>query len=162
MERTEAELIAAVFWKAQRALQAEDLAVATARQLNLAAMRRLLSHGLLKGWLNEGPFGGMRQSWELRPLPTPCGKGCFLKVPYKAANLACGNPTRLRAFPVLRPELDEQKEIPSIFQTIDHKLSFHERKRGAIPDLFPTLPHLLMTAEIRVDMPDMDTREMAA
>jgi type I restriction enzyme S subunit len=91
---------------------------------------------------------------------SPYGKAYFLTVAHKTTNLACINTTKLRAFPVLRPELDEQKEIATILQTIDRKISIHERKRAALSDLFQTLLHELMTGQIRVDELDIDTSEV--
>ena len=58
------------------------------------------------------------------------------------------------------PDPDEQDEIVSILQTIDRKIAVHERKRAALSDLFQTLLHQLMTAQIRVDKLDIDTREV--
>ena len=91
---------------------------------------------------------------------SPYGKEYFLTVAHKTTNLACINTTKLRAFPALRPELDEQKEIAAILQTIDKKISVHERKRAALSDLFQTMLHQLMTAQIRVDKLDIDTSEV--
>lgn len=91
---------------------------------------------------------------------SPYGKAYFLTVAHKTTNLACINTTKLRAFPVLRPELDEQKEITGILQTIDRKISLHERKRAALSDLFQTLLHQLMTAQIRVNRLDINTSEV--
>ena len=53
-----------------------------------------------------------------------------------------------------------KKEIAGILQTIDRKISVHERKRAALTDLFQTLLHQLMTAQIRVDKLDIDTSEV--
>jgi type I restriction enzyme S subunit len=58
------------------------------------------------------------------------------------------------------PDPDEQQEIANILQTIDRKISLHERKRATLQDLFQTLLHKLMTAEIRVANLDIDTREV--
>jgi type I restriction enzyme S subunit len=91
---------------------------------------------------------------------SPYGKAYFLTVAHKTTNLACINTTKLRAFPVLRPELDEQKEIARILQTIDRKVLVHERKRLALQALFQTLLHQLMTAQIRVHRLDIDTSEV--
>lgn len=93
---------------------------------------------------------------------SPYGKAYFLKVAHKTTNLACINTTKLRAFPVLRPDLEEQKEIAGILQKLDRKISLHERKRGALSDLFQTLLHQLMTGQIQVDKLDIDTSEVAA
>jgi type I restriction enzyme S subunit len=65
--------------------------------------------------------------------------------------------------PLLLPipkQPDEQKEIADILETIDRKISVHERKRGALGDLFQTLLHQLMTAQIRVHRLDIDTSEV--
>lgn len=59
------------------------------------------------------------------------------------------------------PSPDEQKEIAGILQTIDRKISVHERKRRGLGDLFQTLLHQLMTAQIRVHRLDIDTSEVA-
>ena len=60
------------------------------------------------------------------------------------------------------PEPDEQKEIAAILQTIDRKISVHERKRAVLSDLFQTLLNQLMTAQIRVDKLDIDTSDVTA
>jgi type I restriction enzyme S subunit len=66
------------------------------------------------------------------------------------------------SFQVPSADPAEQKEIVTILQTIDRKISLHERKRAALSDLFQTLLHQLMTAQIRVDKLDIDTSEVAA
>jgi type I restriction enzyme S subunit len=91
---------------------------------------------------------------------SPYGKAYFLTVAHKTTNLACINTTKLRAFPVLRPELDDQKEIAAILQTLDRKITVHERKRATLTDLFQTLLHQLMTAQIRVHTLTIDTTEV--
>jgi type I restriction enzyme S subunit len=68
----------------------------------------------------------------------------------------------LTPWPVIVPSLNEQKEMAGILQTIDRKISIHDRKRAALSDLFQTLLHQLMTAQIRVDKLDIDTREVTA
>lgn len=64
------------------------------------------------------------------------------------------------SFKVPQADPDEQKEIANILQTIDRKISVHERKRAALSDLFQTLLNQLMTAQIRVDKLDIDTSEV--
>ena len=66
----------------------------------------------------------------------------------------------VRNFSVPVPPLTEQNEIVNILQTIDRKILVHERKRAALSDLFQTMLHELMTAQIRVDQLDIDTREV--
>lgn len=60
------------------------------------------------------------------------------------------------------PEPEEQKEIATILETLDRKISLHERKRTTLTDLFQTLLHQLMTAQIRVHHLDIDTSEVSA
>ena len=83
------------------------------------------------------------------------GKAYFLKVAHKTTNLACINTTKLKAFPVLIPALDEQREIVAILEAIDRKSDLHRRKRMVLDDLFKTLLHKLMTGKIRVATLDL-------
>jgi len=48
------------------------------------------------------------------------------------------------------PLLDEQKEIARVLSTLDRKVHFIELKRNALTEIFRTLLHRLMTAQIRV------------
>ncbi len=57
---------------------------------------------------------------------------------------------------------DEQQEIANILQTIDRKISIHEQKRATLQELFKTMLHQLMTAQIRVHNLDIDTSEVTA
>ena len=57
--------------------------------------------------------------------------------------------------PVPLLPLDEQNEIVSILRTIDKKHSLHKAKLAILKDLFRTLLHQLMTAQIRVNELDM-------
>lgn len=79
----------------------------------------------------------------------PYGRAYFLKVAHKTTNLASINTTKLKAFPVLVPEVAEQREIVAIFDEMDRKISFHQQKRTVLEDLFKSLLHKLMTCEIR-------------
>ena len=83
------------------------------------------------------------------------GKAYFLKVAHKTTNLASINSTKLKAFPVLIPALDEQREIVSILEAIDCKIDLHRRKRDVLEELFKVLLHKLMTGEIRVGELDL-------
>lgn len=82
---------------------------------------------------------------------SPYGKSYFLSVAHKTTNLACINSTKLKAFPVLLPCLDEQQEIASILQTIDAKLSYHEARQKLLRELFQSLLHDLISGKRRVD-----------
>jgi len=70
--------------------------------------------------------------------------------------------SKLKEYLIPKMSLAEQREIVGILQTIDRKISVHERKRGALGDLFQTLLHQLMTAQIRVHRLDIDTSEVKA
>jgi type I restriction enzyme S subunit len=58
-------------------------------------------------------------------------------------------------------DLDEQREIAFILESIDRKISVHERKRATLQELFQTMLHQLMTGQIRVANLDIDTSEVA-
>ena len=54
-------------------------------------------------------------------------------------------------------DTDEQDEIVSSLSALDDKLALAERKRSHFEDLFKTLLHQLMTAQLRVNDLDLDT-----
>ena len=58
------------------------------------------------------------------------------------------------------PKPEEQQQIAWILDTIDRKISVHERKRATLQDLFKTLLHQLMTGQIRVHTLDIDVSEI--
>ena len=68
----------------------------------------------------------------------------------------------LRDLVIVKPPLIEQRDIGATLTTIDRKLTHHQKKRAALNDLFQTLLHKLMSAEIRVVDLDIDTSEVAA
>lgn len=84
------------------------------------------------------------------------GKTFFLSVAHKTTNLACINTTKLKAFPVLVPSLEEQREIVQVIESADSKLAHHRRKHATLSALFRTLLHQLMTAQLRVHDLDLD------
>ena len=53
-----------------------------------------------------------------------------------------------------------RREQASILQTLDGKITIHERRCAALSDLFQTILHQLMTAQIRVRNLDIDTSEV--
>lgn len=69
--------------------------------------------------------------------------------------LTCGY---LKTYPIPLPSLGEQREIADVFAALDQKEKVHERKHAALTDLFRTLLHQLMTAQIRVH--DLDLPEL--
>jgi type I restriction enzyme S subunit len=73
------------------------------------------------------------------------------KLASRAVGQANINASKLRTvkFP-LPPTLDEQLEIVTILDAIDHKIDLHKRKRAVLDELFKALLHKLMSGEIRV------------
>ncbi len=86
---------------------------------------------------------------------SPYGKAYFLSVAHKTTNLACINTTKLKGFPVLVPALTEQEEIVQMIGAVNAKLAQHVQKKQMLSDLFHTLLHQLMTAQIRVHNLDL-------
>ncbi|MGH8719865.1 MAG: restriction endonuclease subunit S, partial [Burkholderiales bacterium] len=64
--------------------------------------------------------------------------------------------------PVLMPlpcDIEEQKEIARTISHVDSKQRCYQQKKEALADLFRTLLHQLMTAQIRVhdiDLPEVN------
>lgn len=57
------------------------------------------------------------------------------------------------------PSLDEQAEISNAICTVEEKAQLHTKQAAALRDLFRTLLHQLMTAQIRVDDFDLTALE---
>ena len=70
--------------------------------------------------------------------------------------LTCGY---LKTYPVPLPSVEEQREIAAVFASIEDKTRLHERKRAVLSDLFRTLLHQLMTAQLRVHDLDLSALE---
>jgi type I restriction enzyme, S subunit len=68
----------------------------------------------------------------------------------------------LREILVIRPPIDEQRDIVAILDAIDCKINLHVRKRAVLDDLFKSLLHKLMTGEIRVADLDLSALEKKA
>jgi type I restriction enzyme S subunit len=69
------------------------------------------------------------------------------------AALTCGF---LKSMVVPKPDPTEQKEIAETFDILDEKLALAWRKYSHYSDIFKTLLHQLMTAQIRVHELDLD------
>ena len=75
------------------------------------------------------------------------------------ANQRNMNAALIRGFPVAFPTPVDQDKIMSALSAVDAKSAIHQRKRASFTDLFRTLLHRLMTAQIRVhdlDLPVLD------
>ena len=66
--------------------------------------------------------------------------------------LTCGY---LKTYPILVPSLGEQHEIVDVFSVLARQEKVHVHKHDTLTDLFRTLLHQLMTAEIRVNELDL-------
>ncbi len=84
-------------------------------------------------------------------IQSPYGKAYFLSVAHKTTNLACINSTKLRAFPVILPEVEEQEEIAGVLKVIDLKIEAQSRVLTGEQALFSSMLHLLMTGQVRVN-----------
>ena len=62
----------------------------------------------------------------------------------------------LRSMPVFYPKFDVQVEIADCLDACEQKIINHVRKKESFTDLFRTLLHQLMTAQIRVNDLDLD------
>lgn len=78
------------------------------------------------------------------------GKSYFLSVAHKTTNLACINARKLRAFPLLIPEMAEQREIASRLRNADDALEVHKAKLRLLIAIFSRMLYLLMTGQVRV------------
>ncbi len=58
--------------------------------------------------------------------------------------------TLLKQFPVYYPGHQDQQAIIELLRAVDEKHAIHERGRAASSELFRTLLHHLMTAQVRV------------
>lgn len=78
------------------------------------------------------------------------GKSYFLQVAHQTTNLASINSTKLKAFPVPLPTLEEQQQIIEALGTVDEKIAAEEARRNALEALFGSLLKELMTGRTRV------------
>ncbi|OAI28877.1 restriction endonuclease subunit S [Methylomonas koyamae] len=67
--------------------------------------------------------------------------------------------TIIKSFEIAYPQVAEQNEIAAIFKSIDRKIQFHTNKKQLLTELFNTMLHKLMTAEIRVNELDLTELE---
>jgi restriction endonuclease S subunit len=75
---------------------------------------------------------------------SPYGKAYFLQVAHKTTNLACINTTKLKAFPIIVPTLEEQRAIARVLDLAAGAANIEKRserqaqelKRAAMRELF--------------------------
>ena len=83
----------------------------------------------------------------------------FLKLARRAVNQANYNRNELSVLKIPLPNYPEQREIADAIGAVDAKLHHHRMKKSKLGDLFRTLLHQLMSAQIRVHDLDLDNLE---
>ena len=71
------------------------------------------------------------------------------------------SPGKILDVVIALPPISEQKLISQALEAADSKRRMHERTRNELSDLFRTLLHQLMTAQIRVHDVDLSALEAA-
>lgn len=84
------------------------------------------------------------------------GKRYFMSCAKQTTNLASINSTQLKAFPVLLPPIEEQKEMAKILSTTDRKLEQLTTQKSQTQQLKKGLMQKLLTGQIRVKLEPQD------
>lgn len=84
------------------------------------------------------------------------GKGVFIQLARRAVNQANYNKNEISVLKIPRPKRDEQVEIADALNLVDDTLATHQRKLEGLQEMFKTLLHQLMTAQLRVNDLDLD------
>ncbi len=80
------------------------------------------------------------------------GKQYFLSCAKRTTNLASINSSQLKAFPVLLPPLEIQKEISEVVDAANDKVAVLESRQAALQNLKRGLMRKLLTGEWRVQL----------
>jgi type I restriction enzyme S subunit len=75
----------------------------------------------------------------------------FLKLARRAVNQANYNRNEISVLKIPKPTYREQREIADAIAAVDAKVHHHRQKKLKLEDLFRTMLHQLMTAQIRVN-----------
>ena len=108
-------------------------------------------------FISQSPANRKCARWVCPVLPT---------APYNVAYQRCYHPStnKTSCLVLLVDDLTEVRAMDKIeagvLQTVDAKIAVHEAKQRALQDLFKTLLHQLMTAQLRVNHLDIDTSEV--
>jgi type I restriction enzyme, S subunit len=108
---------------------------------NLLLNQRIARIDLISGQLNKDFLFYLLLSRQFLDHLYPTAKGM------KQANLSTHAMKQLKV-PI--PAIKEQKEIAHLLRAVDRKAAVCKKKASSYSDLFPTLLHQLMTAQIRV------------
>ena len=138
------------------ALQAGDVVLTEGGDFDKLG-RGFIWHGQVEGCVHQNHVFAVRPDFRrlsseffAYQAQSPYGKSYFLSVAHRTTNLACINTTKLKAFPVILPPKDQQKDIVAACHGIDEKIQVAHSKKRQLEDLFRTLLHALMSSKIRV------------
>ena len=92
----------------------------------------------------------------LRLLNSPICKKQIIGSAKRAVAQSSINQGNLKAILLPLPPVVVQEEISAVLETVVGRGRLHEMKRQSLTDLFRTLLHQLMTAQIRVHDLDLD------
>jgi type I restriction enzyme S subunit len=81
---------------------------------------------------------------------SPYGKAYFLTVAHKTTNLASINSTKLKEFPVLLPELGEQRQISAIVHALDTAVQQHCGRQTGYEELLTTVVESMFAERMNV------------
>jgi len=84
----------------------------------------------------------------------------FQKVGRSAHGTMTLMSSELAQFSIPLPDRQTQEEIATAIETVERKHEIHRRKQTILTDLFRTLLHELMTAQIRVDDLELRTEQI--
>lgn len=85
-------------------------------------------------------------------------KGVFLKLARRAVNQANYNRNEISVLQIPLPTYQEQRDIADAIAAVDAKIDHHRQKKAKLDELFRSLLHHLMTAQIRVH--DLDLADL--
>jgi type I restriction enzyme, S subunit len=98
---------------------------------------------------------GLRPQFLRYYINSPVGRPRIMNLAQGAIQKNISG-TALKSFEVPVPSIEDQADIETHVKAIDQKLRLHTQKKQALTDLFRTLLHQLMTAQIRVNDLDLD------
>ncbi|MFC2062540.1 restriction endonuclease subunit S [Chloroflexota bacterium] len=78
-------------------------------------------------------------------------EGIFVRLSRRAVNQANYNRNELASLKIPVPKYNEQTEMAETIGVVESNLKIYENKRNLLQELFHTLLHQLMTAQIRVN-----------
>jgi type I restriction enzyme S subunit len=140
-------------------LQRNDVVVSRSDTCGIAAVFE--SHGMpvLPGafLIRVRLAAGLRPQFLRYYINSPVGHRRIMKLAQGAIQKNISG-TALKSFEVPVPSTEDQAEIEVHVKAIDHKLRLHNQKKQVLTDLFRTLLHQLMSAQIRVN--EFETSEL--